>query len=368
MKPKLLCILHRSPPGHGAAKVGDLIASSQSLKKIFDCYFITIKSSGTIGEIGKVSVKKLFFVVELYCKVFLALLLFRPDKIYFTASIKSVAFYRDLLLSTLWKGYKYFASCDVFYHYHTKGIDQFVTDSDVNLRLTQFFVRDVNIILLSSLLTKDFDKVNTIRDFYYLSNGVEDGLSDSSFLKLIGSKYKKFEPLKVLYLSNMIKSKGYFHVLELAKSTRDGLVEYHFAGGWQNSEDEKEFFRYIRQHELTDIVTFHGFVNGDEKAKLFKSSHVFIFPTRYENEAFPLSILEALSFGLPVISTDEGSIPFMLDSKSGIVLQDVNELPEALEEARRSLINEETSIYCRSRFSDNFSLSKFESSLVEVLS
>ena len=33
MKPKLLCILHRSPPAHGAAKVGDFIASSKKLNE-----------------------------------------------------------------------------------------------------------------------------------------------------------------------------------------------------------------------------------------------------------------------------------------------------------------------------------------------
>ena len=39
MKPKLLCILHRAPPAHGAAKVGDFIASSKKLNKHFDCRF-----------------------------------------------------------------------------------------------------------------------------------------------------------------------------------------------------------------------------------------------------------------------------------------------------------------------------------------
>ena len=91
MKPKLLCILHRSPPAHGAAKVGDLIASSKKLNKAFDCRFISIKSSHTIGDIGKINIKKFYYVAELYFKVLWLLLSFRPDKIYFTASIRSIA-------------------------------------------------------------------------------------------------------------------------------------------------------------------------------------------------------------------------------------------------------------------------------------
>ena len=44
-KQKLLCILHYSPPAHGASKVGDFIKSSEKLKDEFHCKFIKIKSS-----------------------------------------------------------------------------------------------------------------------------------------------------------------------------------------------------------------------------------------------------------------------------------------------------------------------------------
>ena len=78
MKPKLLCILHRSPPAHGAAKVGDFIGESEKLQDTFECRFITIKSSDTIGDIGKIKIKKLYLVIELYFKVLFVLLFFRP--------------------------------------------------------------------------------------------------------------------------------------------------------------------------------------------------------------------------------------------------------------------------------------------------
>ena len=367
MKPKLLCILHRSPPAHGAAKVGDVIFSSKILKENFECRFITIKSSETISDIGKVNFKKFYLVAELYVKVLWSLLTFRPQKIYFTASIKSVAFYRDLFISTLWKIYHLFKSVKVYYHYHTKGVDDFVINSELNLKLTRFFVKDVNLVLLSPMLEKDFEKVKTFKEVFYLSNGVEDVLEGVDFNELIEIKYRKIDPLKVLYLSNMIKSKGYFSVLELANKTKDQHIEYHFAGGWQKSEDETDFFDYIKKNELADKVTFHGFVNGDEKQKLFEKSHLFIFPTRYENEAFPLSILEALSYGLPIIATDEGSIPYIIDEKSGIVLHDINKLPEALDQAQAILLNNKTAMYCRQRYLDNFSLEQFEDNLVNVL-
>jgi glycosyltransferase involved in cell wall biosynthesis len=364
MKPKLLCILHCSPPVHGASKVGDFISKSKKLDKEFDCKFITIKSSDTIEDIGKISLKKIYLIVQLYIKVLITLIIFRPDKIYFTASIHSVAFYRDLLLSTLWKCYKLFKYTDVYYHYHTKGVDKFISSSRYNFKLTNFFIKDVHIVLLSPLLKDDFRKVSGYKDILFLPNGVENSYNNKIFEKYILDK--KITTINILYLSNMIKSKGYFEVMKLANTYKDKNYHFHFAGGWQNREDEKDFFTFIKNNRLEKIIHFHGFVNGVEKKRLFEEANIFIFPTKYENEAFPLSLLEALSYGLPIISTDEGSIPCIIDDKSGIVIRDLKNLEKALNDAINRLVNIETAKYCRKRYLDKFSLKQFEKNLIRI--
>jgi glycosyltransferase involved in cell wall biosynthesis len=361
-KQKILCILHRSPPVHGAAKVGNFIGESKKLNEEFDCRFITIKSSDTIGDIGKVNFKKFYLVAELYIKVLWMLLFFRPDKLYFTVSVSSIAFYRDLLISTLYKTYSYLTSLDIYYHYHTKGIERFVSSSSRNLKLTNFFVKDVNIVLLSPLLNGDFNKVTGYKKILYLANGVENNYTKEEFNEYIFNK--NFENINILYLSNMIKSKGYFEVLKLASLNKN--FHFHFAGGWQDKSNEKEFFEYIEKNSLKNIVTFHGFVNDEEKKKLFENTSVFIFPTRYENEAFPLSILEAFSYGLPVISTDEASIPFIIDDKSGIVIESLSNLLNAFNDAIDRFVNITSAQYCRKRYLDNFSLEQFEENLVRI--
>ena len=363
-KPKLLCILHRSPPAHGAAKVGDFISKSKKLNEEYDCRFITIKSSDTIGDIGKINLKKFYLVAELYLKVLWALLIFRPDKLYFTASVRGVALYRDILVSTLWKAYRFFTPLDIYYHYHTKGIDKFVSLLSHNLKLTNFFVKGVNIVLLSPLLQNDLKQLDGYKSIVFLPNGVENNYTEEEFENYIS--IKKFNDLNILYLSNMIKSKGYFEVLKLAKSNKEKNYNFHFAGGWQNSEDEKEFLEYIKFNSLEEVVTFHGFVNGKQKKELFEGTSLFIFPTRYDNEAFPLSILEAFSYGLPVLSTDEASIPFIIDDKSGIIVDDLSKLEKSFDELTEKFINIETARYCRQRYLNNFSLEQFEENLVKV--
>jgi len=366
MKPRLLCVLHRSPPAHGAAKVGDMIAESEALKEEYDCKFITIKSADGLEDIRKFKFKKIYLMIALYFKVMVALMTFRPQKLYFTASVSGLPFYRDLFVSISWKLYKLFVPLEVYYHYHTKGVNHFVSNSTLNLKLSRFFLKNINLVLLSPLLKDDFEKVATYKELLFLPNGVEDNYTSESFVNYIDKK--SFETINILYLSNMMKSKGYFEVLKLSNKTKNEPIHYHFAGGWQSADEEKEFFDYIEENNLSSKVTFHGFVNGEQKQELFEKSHFFIFPTRYENEAFPLSILEAFSYGLPAISTDEGSIPFIIDEKSGIVIDDTNKLPEALAMAKESLLNKETALYCRQRYLENFNFESFHQNLVNVFS
>jgi len=365
MKAKLLLILHRSPPMHGAAKVGDFIGNSEKLKEEFECKFITIKSAETISDIGKINLKKIYYFVELYIKVLYTLFTFRPNKLYYTSSIHGVAFYRDLLISSLWKIYRSIFNLDVYLHYHVKGINNFVSSSKKNLLLTQFFLQNVFIVILSPMLKNDFEKVNSYKNILYLHNGVENNLSDLEFENYILKKSFGNE-IHILYISNMILSKGYFEVLKLAKKMKYENCKFHFAGGWQNEDDKSAFFQYIKKNHLENIVTFHGFVNGEEKKSLFKQANIFVFPTRYENEAFPLSILEAFSYGIPVLSTDEGAIPSMIDVRSGVVLNNLDLLPNIFEKMLNSHVNIETAQYCREYYLKKFTLNKFEQNLVEI--
>lgn len=361
-KNKLLCILHYSPPAHGASKVGDFIKSSEKVKEKFDCKFIKIKSSNTIGDIGKINFKKIYFVLELFFKILFTIIIFRPDKIYFTASIKGVAFYRDLLLSNIWKFYKLFKNCEVFYHYHTKGVKDFIK-IDRNKKLTKYFLKDINLVLLSPLLKKDFDKVRTFKKVFYLANGVENNYDKNSFQKYITNK--SFDKINVLYLAHMKEDKGLFESLELVRKYKDSNIHFHFAGSWQSESDKNKFDSYINQNSLQNEITLHGFVNEDEKIKLIQNSSFLLYPSK--NDAFPLTLLEMLSHGLPVLTTNQGSISDIVDEKSGIVLNELKDLGIGFETILEQYLNIDTSKYCRKRYLENFSLEQFEDNLIKVL-
>ena len=121
--------------------------------------------------------------------------------------------------------------------------------------------------------------------------------------------------LRVLYLSNMIAEKGYMDVLEAVSLARQlGLdVEADFAGRWNSTGDQQVFDRRIATLGLTESVRAHGPIADRKRVmSLFLAADVFVLPTYYPVEAQPMTIIEALSAGTPVIVTRHASIEEMV--------------------------------------------------------
>lgn len=121
--------------------------------------------------------------------------------------------------------------------------------------------------------------------------------------------------IRLLFLSNMTASKGYEDVLKAVDLLRD--EPFHctadFVGRWESSEQRRSFLRAISERELKDRVTCHGPITSRERIRdFYLEADLFVLPTYYATEAFPLTILEALSAGTPVITTRHAGIPDMV--------------------------------------------------------
>jgi glycosyltransferase involved in cell wall biosynthesis len=113
----------------------------------------------------------------------------------------------------------------------------------------------------------------------------------------------------------MIRSKGYLDLLAAIPSLRDsGLdVEVSFAGRWEAEEDKRAFAEDVANRGLGGVVTHHGHLSDRLEAKrLYLSADVFVLPTYYPTEAQPLTIIEALNAGTPVVTTRHAGIPLMV--------------------------------------------------------
>jgi glycosyltransferase involved in cell wall biosynthesis len=160
-----------------------------------------------------------------------------------------------------------------------------------------------------------------------IPNGVDvpSKLPSRSFLR----------PLRILYLSNLIVSKGYLDVLRaidiVVNTECEPGVHLTICGKILNSADDEtvlseserleELQDFISSRGLQGNISYVGIAVGDTKTRLLTESHLFILPTYYYVEALPISILEAMANGSVVITTNFRGIPDMIsDGVTGVIV------------------------------------------------
>lgn len=135
---------------------------------------------------------------------------------------------------------------------------------------------------------------------------------------------------QLLFLGRIGKRKGFWDLLSALQKIKEKGIEFTLiAGGDGETEKAKAL---VEELDLGQHVKFVGWINGKEKLGLLASSSVFVLPSY--NEGMPMSVLEALASGLPIISTTIGGIPHQVTNEvEGFLLTpgDVKGLEDRLE-------------------------------------
>ncbi len=362
VKPKILFVLHLPPPTHGAAMVGKYIRESEVINEAFEADYIDLATNRILHESGKGNLKKIGAFVRIIRQVITALKDKKYDLCYMTLTASGAGFYKDALLVSIMKRWK----PKLIYHFHNKGISE--RDSKLARSLYRYVFKDTRSILVSRFLYPDIKAYVKEKDVFYCPCGVPATLpleaAEKKFIK------KEGEVCQLLFLSNMIREKGIFVLLEACEILHQKGINFqcHYVGGWFDVSEE-EFNRQIREKKLTEVVFAHGPKYKEEKMSFYQQSDVFVFPTHYDT--FGLVNLEAMQNGLPVVATPEGGIPdIIVDGKTGFLVphNDVRGLAEKL----TVLINDPALRYTmgeagRKRFYEHFTLDTFERNLTDIL-
>jgi glycosyltransferase involved in cell wall biosynthesis len=134
----------------------------------------------------------------------------------------------------------------------------------------------------------------------------------------------------ILFLSRIETSKGIYEAIETFRLLQSKYIylKMIIAGDGLEENDVRSF---VAKNNISNI-TFTGFVVGDVKKKLFMDASIYLFPSY--SEGMPTSVLEAMAFGLPVITRPVGGIPdfftngvngFYNKSKNPVVFADLIE-------------------------------------------
>jgi glycosyltransferase involved in cell wall biosynthesis len=136
-------------------------------------------------------------------------------------------------------------------------------------------------------------------------------------------------PVTILFLGRIEESKGVFDLLRAFAIVRKTHPATRLRLAASGAIAEARVV--CRELGIEDAVEFLGWVSGGVKAEALNSAGIFCLPSHYE--ALPLSLLEAMSFGLPAVCTSVGAVPEVLThGKTGLLVEahDVNGLAAAL--------------------------------------
>jgi len=299
MRLKVLIIGQFPPPFHGSNVMAKLTVSA--LNNLgYQIIFVDKHFAKSIETIGKPSIRKIIRIPVLAMEIIIACIFKRPKIcIYFIACGKS-AFLIDAFLLMLVR----FCRIPYILRFGGKG---FYKLQNVNF-IWRFLVshtlsKALGGIVLGQTVKRDVNLFIPDERLVCVPNGI-----DNRSFPNRNTQYKK---IQVLFLSNLHLTKGPLDVLKAAKIVVDHHKNVCFvlAGANSSNDFSKQLRSFIKDNRLDKHVAMPGPVFGEEKDKLFKTSDIFVFPTYFDREIFGTVNIEAMSWGLPVISSTEGVIP-----------------------------------------------------------
>ncbi len=359
MAKKILLILHYPPPIHGASMVGKYISESERINSAFQTKYIYLGTTKSFKERKRVTVRKIGHLFSLIYKSISVAYTFRPNLIYLTLSSNGMGFYKDALLVFLLRG----LNIKLIYHLHNKGVSRNQNKTFDNWLYQRVFKKG-DVILLSKKLFGDIQKYVSEERVFYCGNGIPK----------IDFKEEQTnnDVVEILFLSNLIVSKGVFSLIEACKILNDRGIDFHcYLIGNEGDVSKEEVNDEIINNGLNSKVEYIGTKYGDEKLEFMEKADIFVFPTYYPNECFPLVLLEAMQHRLPVITTNEGAIEEIIEhNKNGYIVEKKN--PSALAEKMEDLIqNAETRILFgdagHKKYCENYTVEAFENRLISIL-
>lgn len=342
---RVLVISQVPPPVHGSTLITqvllEVLSESGVTARLADRRF-----SSEVSEIGKFSLRKLAAMFGLVARVWRSSS--SADICIFFVTNRTGSFVVDCVLRAVLR----LRRCPTIAYVHTLGFENLAQRSAIWDRMVRFLLGGTeSVVCLSTTLTAD----------------VRPYISSDTRVETIGNTAPvAFEPtahngpIQFLYLSNYIAEKGIDDFLTVASRSNRELGARFIAAGAPTSAGQ---LAQLADRASPNTVLL-GAVGGQRKADLFAQSTALVFPSTYRFEAQPLTILEALSAGLPVIAYDVGGISDVVrDGVNGFVVPagDVDALQAAVRKvATDSSLRGQLGMQAAAAYRDNHSREAFK--------
>ena len=261
------------------------------------------------------------------------------NKIYFTCSRTNFGFFKDLPIFILGFVFK----IKIINHLHGADFNYFFNNSGFLKPLILFCYERVykSIVLMESMK-------NEFKYFPNMSLEVVPNCYDNNFNNFNPSK---FTLSNIIFLSNIMKSKGIIQFLDASEILlkENKSIKVFIAGGFLKDEFcSKKRIKYLFNKKYNKLrklyknrIKYYGVVEGVYKIELLLKSSIFVLPTFYRTEAFPISIIEAMKTGNAIVTTNHNYLNNIIDNKNGSIIKkkSVEDIVESISKLIDSPIN-----------------------------
>ena len=272
---------------------------------------------------------------------------FKPDIILLNPSLSKGAMTRDMIFLRIAKmlGKKVV----VFIHGFNKDN---IKSLDIK-SITKNFNRCEAILVLAQEFADTIRSWGVTVPIHLTTTKVDDKLMVGFDIKA-----KDYSTKNILFLSRVEKAKGIYTALDVIKilQEKDSEVRFTVAGNGNELENAKE---YAEKNNIKAV--FLGAISGAAIINEFTKANLFILPSH--SEGMPTSVLEAMAFGLPVISRPVGGLcDFFENGKMGQLIDSLN--PEEYAEAIEIYINDKQQLKETAELNHNYAKKHFMASSV----
>ncbi len=186
-------------------------------------------------------------------------------------------------------------------HIHGSKFDGFMKRNRLLRFLTKYYFDHADRILVTFPFWKNIlaDYTNNKNIFVFYNP-----------ISLSAEPYQVNGTLNILFLGRLGQRKGVYDLLTCISQNKEYFARkgarFILAGDGEVSQVRQ----FVRDHQLEGFVEVPGWILGDAKEAYWKSSDLLILPSYHEQ--MPMSILEAMAHGYPIIATNVAGIPEMV--------------------------------------------------------
>ncbi|HSH93134.1 MAG TPA: glycosyltransferase family 4 protein, partial [Roseimicrobium sp.] len=294
-----------------------------------ECFHIDSRFSDSGEQIGRFSFKKLLRLPGYCLKAILWKFKYGIDTLYYVpAPACRTPFWRDLLVM---------AFCRPFFknlvlHWHARGLGAWIAGSASPLE--RFLGRallgraDLSVVLAED--NRADAGLLSPRRIAVIPNSIPDPCQDfaASMLPMRRARVpwnmnptaSASDRFRLLFIGLCHEEKGIFDAIEavfIANRRLEGAGDPRrftltVAGTFPDEAVRLRFDRCLAEPSAQGTLLYAGFVSGTEKDRLFREHDCLVFPTFYSAESFGLVVVEAMAFGMPVITTRWRAVPSLL--------------------------------------------------------